>query len=116
MVEVEYKPIKKIIVHEFIKYDLKQFIELKSSPPQPVRWIDGIVFQILHYGNSPKLTDDEIEGIVHWAAVEFAEMSEYKPALPTSISTITIPVIDNSSNTAVSDVIRWIKKQPQWKN
>jgi len=25
------------------------------------------------------MIDDEAEGIVHWALVEFAEMKEYKP-------------------------------------
>ncbi len=114
MVDVEYQPIKKIIIHEIIKYNLQEFIKLKSNPPLPLRWVDGIVFQVGMYNPSPKMSDDETQGIIHWAALEFAEMKDYKPSLPTNISTVTIPVVDNSSNTAVSDVIRWLKKQPQW--
>ncbi len=49
MVDIEYKPTKKIVAHEIIKKPLDEFINLKARPQNanviqsPARWADGIV-------------------------------------------------------------------------
>ena len=116
MVDIEYRPIKKIIVHEIIKYDLDKFTEMKSkNPGNVVHWADGIVMQRGNYASSsPKMSDEEMEGTVHWALVEFAAMPEYKKSITNDATGGTISVIDVSSNTAISDFVRWLKKHSPW--
>jgi len=120
MVDIEYQPIKKIIVHEIIKNTLDEYLRMKAVPPvpnQPVigsRWIDGILFDPVGYPNIPEIIRDNMEGIVHWNIVNFTDLPEYKPILNHPDTGAPLQVIDNSTNTAVSDFIRWLKTQSQW--
>lgn len=123
MVEIEYSPIKKIVIHEAIKYNLDEFISLKVQPvppdfpAMPLRWIDGIVFEFGPTPLTPELVNDQAKnGIVHWGIVEWSEMPGFQNNLVNTATGITRRVIDGSSNTAVVDVIRWLKNQPQWKS
>lgn len=77
---------------------------------------DGILFE--YQGVSiltEKLVDEKIlNGKIHWEFIEFAEMEEYQSTIAHPQTGITLRVIDCSNNTAITDVIRWLKKQPQW--
>ena len=121
MVDIEYQPIKKIIVHEIIKYSLNEFINLKGrvlpgqAQPLPVRWAEGIVFSNASYaGTSPEMLTQQLEGITHWAAVEFAELDDYRQILNHPTTGTAIQLVDNSNNKAVSYFILWLKKRPEW--
>lgn len=121
MVDVAYQPIKKIIIHEILKQSLDDFVRMKaqSAPngmsPMPVRWIDGIVFAFNGMPVTPEMINERVrDGTVHWDFVEFAEMPNYQKALFHPETNVPLPIVDNSNNTAVSDVIRWLKKQRQW--
>lgn len=121
MVEVQYSPIKKIVVHEIIKYELSDFIKMKVQPRLPntqaipLRWIDGIVFSFMNTIPTEQLINEHVkDGVLHWDYVEFAEMPDFQKVLVNTETGATWPVIDGSNNTAVSDVIMWLKRQPQW--
>ncbi|WP_299291239.1 hypothetical protein [Nitrosopumilus sp.] len=120
MVEIEYKPIQKIVVHEIMKNSMDEFLDNfvrpipPNVPPVIARWIDGIVFIFQSSPRSPETTRESLEGTVHWEIVNFTEMNEYMETLVNPRNQSMIKVIDNTSNTAVSDFIRWLKKQPQW--
>lgn len=121
MVEVKYSPIKEIVVHEVIKHNLQDFIHMKVQPRQPntvmipFRWIDGIVFTFGSVIPTEKLVNERVEkGIVHWDYIEFAEMPEFNANLVNPDNGATCRVIDGSNNTAVVEVIQWLKTQPQW--
>ncbi len=121
MVDVAYQPIKKIIVHEVLKQSLDDFIRMKAQPapngmpPMPVRWIDGIVFTFNGMPATPEMINERVrDGTVHWDFVEFAEMQNYQKVLFHPETNVPLSIVDNSNNTAVSDVIRWLKKQRQW--
>jgi len=117
MVDIEYRPIQKIIVHEIIKYPLQDFIELKSKNPKALvaQWCDGIVMQRGSYMHpSPQMVDEESKGITHWALIEFAEMPEFKQSLMNEQTQVVIRIIDVSKNTAISDFVRWLMKQKSW--
>ncbi|MHB8545920.1 MAG: hypothetical protein ACYDAJ_04065 [Nitrosotalea sp.] len=121
MVEIQYSPIKKIVVHEIIKYNLEDFIKLKAQPaptglpPPPLRWIDGIVFDFASMPLTPEMVNEQAHnGVVHWGFIEFTEMPQIQPNLVHPDTGVSRRVIDGSNNTAVQDAIRWLKGQPQW--
>jgi len=120
MTEIEYQPIKKIAVHEIIKQSYDDFLNGKARPQPPggvptqVRWVDGIVFTATAYPATPELVNAQVDGTVHWQHVEFAEMPDYQQMVTNQNSGGSATVVDYSSNTAVVDFIKWLKKQPQW--
>lgn len=120
MAEIEYRPIKKIVAHEIMKKSFDEFINLKVKPQNPnviqlpARWIDGIVFTATAFPATPELVNEEVAGTIHWAVIEFAEMQDYQQMLTNQNTGSSLMVTDYSSNTAVVDFIRWLKKQPQW--
>lgn len=120
MAEIEYKPIKKIVVHAIIRKSFDDFISQKARPQNPnfppvnARWADGIVFTTTAFPTTRELVNEEVAGTIHWAHIEFAEMEDYQQMLSNQNSGGSIMVTDYSSNTAVLDFVRWLKKQPQW--
>jgi hypothetical protein len=121
MVEVQYSPTKKIVVHEIIKSELSDFIKMKVQPrlpnmqAMPFRWIDGIVFTFMSTIPTEQLINEHVrDGVIHWDHIEFAEMPTFQNVLVNTENGATWPVIDGSNNTAVCDVITWLKNQPQW--
>lgn len=120
MVEIEYKPINKIVVHEIIKQPLTEFIRMKARPSNPnipnipARWAEGIVFVAGAYPPTPELVNEQVQGTVHWSDMEFAEMEDYQQILTDQDSGGSVRVTNYSSNSAVTALVRWLKKQPQW--
>ena len=120
MVDIEYKPISKIIVHEIIRTEFQDFLNMFAIPQRPgaprpsARWIDGILFTFIPFPPSPEALRDKIEGIIHWELVNFTEMEQYTSTVTNPETNITMNVLDNSTNTAVSDFIRWLKNDSQW--
>lgn len=121
MVDIQYQPIKTIVIHEVLKHQLDDFIALKTQNGRTaatVRWVDGIIFDFIGaQALTEKLIDEKmLQGKIHWEVIEFAEMTDYQPTVSHSQTGATLHVIDNSNNTAVADAIRWLKRQPQWVN
>ncbi len=113
MVEVEYHPVTKVIVHEAIKYELDEFLRMKAmplpngGPPQPVRWIDGVIFLFGAMPMTPELINEMVhDGTVHWAFIEFAEMPDLSNIVNHPDTQLQLRVIDGTNNSAVRDVIR----------
>jgi len=120
IVDIEYKPAVKIVVHEIIRSEFQDFLNMFAIP-QPsgaqrpnARWIDGILFIFKGFPPSPDALRDKIQGILHWEIVNFTEMKKYTPTVTNPKNNIIIDVLDNSNNTAVSDFIRWLKNKSQW--
>jgi len=120
MVDIEYSPISKIIVHEIIRSEYQNFLNMFAIPqppdgPQPnARWIDGILFLFKGFPPSPEVLRDKIQGVLHWEIVNFTEMEQYTPTITNPENNVIMKVLDNTSNTAVSDFIRWLKNDSQW--
>ncbi len=120
MVDIVYSPISKIIVHEIIRADYQHFLNMFAIP-QPLgglqpsaRWIDGILFIFKGFPPSPEVLRDKFQGVLHWEIVNFTEMEQYTPTITNPENNVTMKVLDNTSNTAVSDFIRWLKNDSQW--
>ena len=116
MVDVEYQPVKKVVVHEAIKYDLDEFLRMKAQalpngqPPQAVRWVDGLVFAFNGMALTPELVNERVrDGVIHWEFIEFAEMPKYEKVVTHPDTQVQLRVVDGSNNSAVGDVIRHFK-------
>jgi len=120
MVDIEYRPIQKIIVHEIIKNTYDEFLDIfavpqpPNAPPVSARWIDGVLFMFRGYPPSQEILQDNIQGTIHWEIVNFTEKEDFATPLMNPRTNATLQVVDNATNTAVSDFIRWLKRQPQW--
>lgn len=115
MVEFEFKPIQKIILHEILKWSLEEFIDRFVKPNSVLQWVDGIVMRRSVYKSmSSKMIEDETNGITHWALVEFAEMKEFTPQLVNE-KTNSMALVNNvSTNNVYGDFVRWLKNDPRW--
>jgi hypothetical protein len=115
MVDFEFKPIQKIIIHEILKWSMEEFIDRFVKPNSIVQWVDGIVMQRSAYASqTPKMIDDEVNGIVHWAMVEFAKMPDYRPKLMNETIGAFAQVNDVSNNNVFKDFARWLKNDQRW--
>jgi len=115
LVEFEFKPIEKVIIHEILKWSLEEFIDRFVKPSSIVQWADGVVMiRSVFKSQSPKMVEDEANGIAHWALVEFAEMKEFKPQLVNEKTNSMARVNDVSTNNVFKDFARWLKNDPGW--
>ncbi len=118
MVTIRYQPIKEIIIHELVKVNsVEDFLNIKTGnvplggAGNPARWADGILYEASGYPPTPEVIKDQIEGILHFAAVEYTEMKEYKPYLKNSTNNVILPIINMSHNEITKEVGQWLKKQ-----
>lgn len=117
MAIVEYKPVQKIVLYEILHYELDHFIEqvIKFTQGSPVlKWCNGVLFTSEMMPYTPDIISDRLEGILHWNYIEFAYMDKFQ-ATVLSRDGRPVTVVDVSTNTAIIDVTRWLKKQSQWK-
>lgn len=116
MVDVYYEPRKKVIIHEYIKYDSPEDLaksQFITAPPGsfvgPLKWAAGIVmnFSALPL-NSETVIKELIDGTLHWDHVAFAPMKEPKNI---RLEDKTCLVIDVSNNPTFLAIAEFIKKE-----
>jgi hypothetical protein len=117
MVKVTYKPWEEVIIHESIQHSLDDLVKMQSlgvpagGLGNRLLWAEGIAFK--HSGMPP--TDDvvkeQLQGIVHWSAVEWALMPKYENAIIIRETNVRVPVIDVSTNPFLKTVAKWLKGQ-----
>lgn len=52
-----------------------------------------------------------MDGKIHFAAIEYTEMSEYKTHLKNDTNNVILPIIDMSHNAATKQIAIWLKGQ-----
>jgi hypothetical protein len=118
VVSIKYQPIKEIIVHELVKVNsVEEFLNIRTAnvplggAANPSRWVDGILYDASGLPPTPEVIKDQLEGILHFAAVEYTEMKEYKPYLKNSTNNVVLPIINMSNNAVIIEIGQWLKKQ-----
>jgi hypothetical protein len=118
MVTIRLQPIKEIIVHELVKVNtVDEFLNTKTGNiplgggANPVRWVDGILYDVSGFPPTPEVVKDQLDGVIHFAAVEFTEMKEYKPYLKNGINNVVLPITNMSHNAITKEIGQWLKKQ-----
>jgi hypothetical protein len=117
VVKVTFKPWDEVIVHEEIHYSLEDLIKLNSIGVQPgglahpLRWAEGVVFRFVSMTPTDEIIKEQLQGRVHWNAVEWALMPQYKNVIPIQDINAKIPVINVSSATILCDVAKALKEK-----
>jgi len=115
MTEIEFQPIKKIVILEELKYgsveDLFADAVAGTPPDVPITllWLDGVVFS--HLTTSPaseEIVRSRIQGTVYWNAVRYAKMDRYEKEI--SIGMHTIKLI-KATAPALIDVAKKLKER-----
>lgn len=83
MVEIEYLPYKKIILHEIRKLEVQEFLSWVASQVEAqktggtpsVNWVDGIAFLTGEFMATPELVSEQLQGRIHYAVVFYTETS-----------------------------------------
>jgi hypothetical protein len=83
MVEIEYLPYNKIIVHEVRKLEIQDFLQWVSSQVEAqkqggtatVNWVDGVAFLTGEFMATPELVSENLKGHIHYAVVFYTETS-----------------------------------------
>jgi hypothetical protein len=118
LVEIEYRPYQKIVVHEVRKVEVAEFFRSivaqveaqKQSGTPVVNWVDGVAFSIVPFVPTPELVEENLKGVVHYAVVLYTETSfqEEKRAI---INGREFPVKLHraSDNENFVDLVRFLK-------
>ncbi|HUI86322.1 MAG TPA: hypothetical protein VLY21_04115 [Nitrososphaerales archaeon] len=86
MVDIEYLPYQKIIVHEVRKMDINDLLSFvaaqveaqKTGMTAVVNWVDGVAFVTGEFLPSPQTIEETLKGRIHYSMVMFSETS-YQP-------------------------------------
>lgn len=115
MVEVEFDTLKKLVVHEVIEHEVKDLVKLRvlglrqDSVAQALVWAEGVLFTRNAMLPTAEIVKQQLQGIIHFTAVEFALMKKYKKTLTSE--GVKIPVIDVSKNPSLRDLAKALKKR-----
>jgi len=115
MTEFEYFPTQRIVVHDFMEYDLDEFIDLYVAHDANIRWIEGVLFAFSGFEKTPEIINSEINGTYHFRSFSFVRVPTYPKSLTRKDSLVSVGVIENSKNKGMVDLIRWLKTLPIWK-
>ena len=116
MVEFEYQPWKKIVVHEVIKHPIEFFISQHSLGVQsggigrPLTWVDGLVFSRLGFRDTDDIIKEKLRGTIHYSSIIYGILKKYQPQFMVKEGNIKIPVINVSDNKIFREMAAWIKK------
>ena len=116
LIRITHSPIEQIIIHEMVEYTLSDFVKHMTLGVAPegtaslVKWCDVIVFAHVSLPSTADVVKDQMNGIVHWAWLSYAEMNSFKEVLESS-NKARIPLIDVSNNDLNKELVRWLKKK-----
>jgi len=83
LVEIEYLPYQKIIVHEVRRMDIADLLSFAAAQAEAaktggtpvVNWVDGIAFVAGEFIPSPQTIEETLKGRIHYSVVMFSETS-----------------------------------------
>ena len=119
MVDIEYKPLKKVVITECVFYSnpttLAESLKntINSKKPTFLSWAEGVLFRIVpdpiyelnFYNNQSKRIDNKEE---FWVIIAYAADREYKQSI--SIDNLEIPIVDVTPSDSLKQIAIWIKE------
>jgi len=117
MTEVSYEPRKKVIIHEYSRYNSVEDL-IKSAyggaPPGAtvgaIKWVDGIALTQNAFPMTDTIIKELLEGRLHWDHVSFAPMEEYRRNIHVEDVRITATVVNVSANPVFRVIAKYIKE------
>lgn len=116
--KIKYVPVNNIVVNIVNKKSLEELCNLASAKPpmfpsnMPLFWCDGIVF--IMFGvpqKSVRMIDDESNGSLFLAEVNFCEMPKFKNRIdkPSRFVDDFFEIQDKSNSYIHSSIAKWLK-------
>ena len=108
--KVTFKSWEEVIIHESIRFSLEDFIKLCSIGVQPgglanpLHWAEGVVFRATLLPLTEDVVKEMLLGKIHWSAVEWALMPEYRQAIMIGDINARIPIVDVSATATLCEV------------
>lgn len=117
LVKITIKPWEEVIIHESIRYSLEDLLKIHSIGVQPgglatsLSWAEGVVFRFAAMPPTDEIVREQLQGKIHWAAVEWALMPEYKNVIMIQDINAKIPIVNVSATAILREVARTLKEQ-----
>jgi hypothetical protein len=115
MVEVEYQPRNKVIIHEYARYESVEHLikgAFSNIPPGAnvgsLKWVGGLVMTQTPYPMTDTIIKELIAGRLHWDHVSFAPMDEYSPNIHVPDIRLTVTINDVSVNPVFRAIAKFI--------
>ncbi len=114
MVQVTYRPIKEIVILDYVKFptaqELVKNMIIPPGAPAVLYWAEGVVFLPFPLNpNNEKIVEELIEGRGYWMIVSFAPMPTYNSMISAEKGPEAL-VINVSRSKTLSSVARWLKE------
>ena len=115
MVEFEYQPWKKIIIHEIVEFPPDYFLDNAAmTAPEggrspPLRWAKGILFVNAPLPPTEDVINEQIKGTIHWSSLHCGRMRKYQKEVKRGRS-VTVPINDLSEHGVFGAMAEWIKE------
>ena len=109
MVEIEYIPLQKIVIHDIELSPSKVFVNHAVARGGTVGWCNGFLFSLVHFPSDPDLIKDSIKGIQHWQTIEVAVHPEFESVVKNDDNQ-GIQVLDQSHNEVIAAAIVKVKE------
>ena len=119
MVQFEYTPWVKIVIHEVTEYSNDQFFEdimrlslsNNAQIEAVVNWIDGIAYLIYPMPETEDVIRDKMKGIIHFSSVSFTKI-DYDAHYPLTIAghQYTVAMRRAENNEILSELVKWLRE------
>ncbi len=112
--EIEYKKVEKVVVHQISKYTIKELIKtrLGAEGARPIFWCDGVVF-IPYYFSNDKAKALEMDGIVNMQYFDYAILENYTEIFEFEDSyfkTVKARIINYENIPFYKELVKWVKE------
>lgn len=117
MVKITIRPWEEVIIHESIHYSLEDLLKMHSIGVQPgglanpLSWAEGVVFRFSAMPPTDEIVREQLQGKIHWNAVEWALMPEYKNVIMIQDINAKIPIVNVTATAILREVARVLKDQ-----
>jgi len=115
MVKITFKFWDEVIIHETLQLSYEDMVKRFSLGVQPgglgtpLRWAEGVLFFNEGMPPTDEVVKEQLEGKIHWNAVQWALMPQYKNVIPIVDISAKIPVVNVSENKILCDVAKALK-------
>jgi len=113
--EIELKIPKKLVIHNYYYVSLDDFIDEVFSYPVPINvfWSNGIlfIFSAMDITASERLTNDYMDGIMHWDYVTFCKQDKKITELKGNSVGMEVKIIDASNYHPHSEFAKFVKER-----
>jgi hypothetical protein len=115
MAEIEYNPIKKIIVNQIERLSLDELIIARLVPNMPPRifWHDGILFYLFYSGDVKYSEEQMQKGVIVCNKIFYSKLPNYEPIISINseaFGSIKAYIEKVGWSSFYRDIVAWIKE------